>query len=968
MTNKALTFLRAVLPEAGIYVATIKLVSDPKDRRVFNSVAYSLEDLAQLILAEDAKGRTVWHGCASYLNANGVLNPRNNKFEIRSKDNVRSARSLWIECDGGPGKPFADPPAAAEAIAAFCANARLPAPLYVASGHGVHAYWPLAVELDRATWEAYAAGLKATAVHFGLKADPQRTADIASVLRTPGTFNRKAALVEVENGPIVGPYPLENFAHLLAVTPVQKPKPTAPTTIDPRLAALGNVQVKEASYAENIADRCAQVGRLRDTAGNIPEPEWYATLGVLSFCDDGEKFAHQWSSGYAGYSHGETAVRLERTRALTGATTCSKFEQLNPGPCSTCPLRGKVLSPIALGRQQGEIAPPKPELKIPDPPDTSLPMLPLPWKWSIRRQLVMEVSNQDRDTEILISEYPIFLDSVQIGEVSDGKYSYLFKQFLPHRGWIDIHISAKSLMGPGGLSELFGRGATIHDPKAFTAYVRYAVDTFHSANNTKTRYDQFGWKDDEKAFLYGSTLYTAAGTEKTIGSEEVRQRSAWLMPSRGGSQERWTNAANSLFAAGCEAQAVALLASFAAPLMRFHSTDEGGAIVSLVSKGSGTGKSTALAGVTSVWGQSKGLSLTNIDTKVAKALALGALGNLPVVYDEFQNRDPEVVREFVMVFTNGRDKMRGTTEGEIRHTQASWQTLLVTAQNLSLVDLLQSSLGADAPAFRILEFPMVLPAHVDHTTGDRLKKELEANAGFAGDAYLRYLLQPAVLDWSKKALAQWTDEIWKSTGLNSQHRFWVRTLGSIAVAATLVNKMGILSFQPSRIVSWAIDQVSQYRDDAPSTGQKAVNIAALGEFLNEHIADTLVVAKAWKQGERTAPPLKLPVRSLKVRFEKENLRLLVSEKAFRTWLLNKEIGARALIKELEIAGIITCARRNMTLSAGTEIPGTQIPCIEFNAGHPAVSGMLVSIAVMPGAAQGAQSHPAQQGAVPLRSV
>ena len=37
------------------------------------------------------------------------------------------------------------------------------------------------------TWARYAHGLKILCVKHGLHADPTRTADISSVLRTPGT-------------------------------------------------------------------------------------------------------------------------------------------------------------------------------------------------------------------------------------------------------------------------------------------------------------------------------------------------------------------------------------------------------------------------------------------------------------------------------------------------------------------------------------------------------------------------------------------------------------------------------------------------------------------------------------------------------------------------------------------------------------------------------------------------------------
>jgi hypothetical protein len=94
---------------------------------------------------------------------------------------------------------------------------------------------------------------------------------------------------------------------------------------------------------------------LRDERGKIPEPQWYASLGVLAFCEDGDPLAHEWSSGYAGYTQQETQERLGRARTLSGATTCKKFHGLNPAVCEQCKHWTKINSPIALG---SPLAPP----------------------------------------------------------------------------------------------------------------------------------------------------------------------------------------------------------------------------------------------------------------------------------------------------------------------------------------------------------------------------------------------------------------------------------------------------------------------------------------------------------------------------------------------------------------------------------------------------------------------------------
>lgn len=548
---------------------------------------------------------------------------------------------------------------------------------------------------------------------------------------------------------------------------------------------------------------------------------------------------------------------------------------------------------------------------------------------------------EGKKTEIVISKHPLYLDTIQRAEVQQDSFSFAFRQWLPLEGWIDIVIPAKRLMGGEGISEMFARGASIQDRDLFKRYVVAAVDAYHEKEYLLTKFEQFGWKDDESAFLWGRSLYTAEGVESVVGSDELKTRSQFLQMRPGGSLARWTAAADQLFAVECEPQAFALLASFAAPLMRFHATDEGGAVVSLVSPQSGSGKTTALAAVASVWGRYDGLALNNFDTRVAKGITLGVLGNLPAVYDEIANRDPEVLREFVLTFTNGRDRMRGSAEGAIRHVAHRWQTILVTAANRSIVELVRGTDTTDAPGFRILEFETSLPASLGKGRGDDLRHDLEVNSGWAGDAYLRYITAPQAVGWLRIAVKKHTEAIWQATGLRHEHRFWVRTIGSVSVAAAIVRKLGLINFSPERILSWAIMQAKRQSDDAPVTGRFGGEtvVTTLSEYLNDVIGDTLVVNTPYKAHQKAVVLSQKPKRVL-VRYETETRRYLLAERPFREWMNARNIPGGYIVTELFKLDVVTRKRVSATLSAGTDIPGGQVNCIEVNGAHVLLAGTI----------------------------
>lgn len=971
-----LNFLDWVLPTAGLRVGF-----RARDKR--NEFFATSAELSEWLLTQDALGETVYHACATYKVAQG-------DGRGRKASNVLSLKSFWLDVDAGEEKDaYSDAAEAAEAVVNFSRAANLPVPVFVGSGLGLHCYWPLRSDLPLAEWKPYAVGLKALCALHGLHAGPERTADAASILRTPGTHWRKAGERVVRSGDLIGPYDISSFKHLLAISgggPVRRWKhksdgsqldgsPPAFSALSSSksvilLEAASHVHDYTPAFAEDIARECAQVNALKETRGNLPEPHWYATLGVLAFCEDGPEKAHEWSSGYEGYTEAETDSRLDRAKRLRGATTCAHFTDIaDPSICARCPLLNKINSPISIRRINGwhgstpEVLPsaPSPDSSVSSASPASLSSTtistanpfaavtaaPLPFAWSSTMQLMFLGENaKGKADNIIVSQYPIYLESVQTGEVTSDSFSYRFKQWLPQEGWLEIALTAEQVMGANGMGKLFSKGAAIRDAQLFKQFVVLSIDQFNETNRLKMRFDQFGWKQDESGFLYGKNFYSPKGVDPALGSEEVRTRSQWLGPRAGGSLAKWSHAASSLFAQGCEPQSFALLAAFAAPLMRFHAAAEGGAVVSLQSEESGSGKTTALTAAASVWGRMDGLSLVNIDTGVAKSLTLSALGNLPVIYDEFSNRDPEVVKDFIIVFTNGRDKMRGTIDGTIRHTAAGWQTLLIAACNLSLVDLVNSVGGTDAPGFRVLEFGGVaLPSGISHKKGDQLRKDLEANSGHAGDAYLRYLVQPDVMAFVRQAMPKYTDDLWEKTGLSSEHRFRIRAVASVGIAATLVGPSGLnmLPFSPQRIIDWAIEQVKNKHDAAPITGQRGFRaISVLSRFLGEHISNVVVVAGAHQMG-RDDHMLVQPSGKLLIRLERKNGRLAISEDALQRWMSKNQISYAGFVQKMQESGLIIERRRMASLGVGTTLPSVLQACIEINMNDPQLSGVAAPV-------------------------
>ena len=352
----SVSFLKLILPEQGYYIAAIKRLGAKGFKpSVFAS---TVEDLWTIIESADRDGYETYHACAAFKEARNDPSgtPDGQKRLGRTKHNASGAKSFWLDIDVGAGKQYATQQKAFDALAVFCRTLNLQPPIVVSSGAGLHVYWPLTHTLDPEIWKRYAEGLKRLCAEHGLFADPVRTADISSVLRTPETSNRKHGVGQkVECDPKfleIRPYAIECFSIFLEHAVTTPQKSSRKRRVAERLASI--VKKNQPALGQAIVKQCGQLQGLRDKRGNIAEPLWYAGLGVLAFCEDGDDLGHEWSNGYPGYTYEETQDRLDRSRKLTGATTCGHFHSLNPQVCEACPhwqKKIKVADNARLSRQ-----------------------------------------------------------------------------------------------------------------------------------------------------------------------------------------------------------------------------------------------------------------------------------------------------------------------------------------------------------------------------------------------------------------------------------------------------------------------------------------------------------------------------------------------------------------------------------------------------------------------------------------
>ena len=375
-------FLRLALPPEGYYCAAVFNVGrKAPEHHWFDTV----DELAAFMLAQDAAGHTVYHACASYKKKGTASGGR-------TQENVHQVACLWFDVEGKDYPDASDEGLsedernkaqcnrALKAVAIFCHETGLQPAACINSGHGVHVYLRLEQPLGPDAWQPYGEGIKTLAREKGLEFDPARTADAASILRPPGSHNRKhdavmpVTLLGLDSKAVLTLAKLprsESPARKAKAKAPAEPMPNVPawlTRLLPAGKAIGEAAgagIDEALYpsepadANAIADRCAQMRVMRDTKGRLPEPLWRANVINLSYCKDGNEIAHEWSKGDERYSAEQTQKKIDTAKeAIDAPITCQHFIDNDvEHRCQGCPFRDKITTPVQLGRRQATTPP-----------------------------------------------------------------------------------------------------------------------------------------------------------------------------------------------------------------------------------------------------------------------------------------------------------------------------------------------------------------------------------------------------------------------------------------------------------------------------------------------------------------------------------------------------------------------------------------------------------------------------------
>lgn len=866
-------FLNHVLPSEGFKCWVAIKKGNPTHQGLVNTN----EELEATLRGIDSRQWNAFFACAAYKTPNN-----------RKAENVLGAKAFWLDIDAGPGKPYADEDAAVEAVDRFAQTVGLPVPTILYSGNGVHCWWVLDRMLTPEEWKPAALRLKQLCEVHGLRADPSRTADIASILRGPQTFNWK--------------------------DPVN-PKP---------------VTCEELQVVIPAAEFLAKLN------GNVSPPGNNLAANILSGIGSEPPNMKQ------GYPDGQrTDAMMKRAGWCVGPWKMSEedavkamleWNTFNEPPKPEEEIKTAVRN--SLRRELENNPPVQAAVIIPD----EKPKLPYGFKWGRNMELMATTKDEDNNiVDIVVSPVPLYLAGIRRGE-NQSDISYQFHYWHPHRQWQEADIPAIEAHGSRCWGVYASEGINIqsHARKYFLTYLDRCIDMIKFKQDDQTRFEQFGWKDNFSAFFHGDTLLRNDGTRlRSQGEKEARKRAKMMAIPKNADAGQWRGASGSLFGDKMQPQEFTLLSGFGAPLMPLLASDEGGAILHMVSPDTGCGKSTVLEAIGSIWGEIDALNIVQRDSWVSKYRTLATLCNLPVIHDEIKYGDTDEVVAFLKSFTTGRDRNRGTRDGSVDHKKARWCTILITAANGSILDLLTESNGDMAQAARVFEITLPKIEKDRFVKGGRLEDILKANRAVVGRTYSEYLLIPGVMGWAEETIHKLFDHYHKVTGASVDHRFLLRLMAANATGGLLAKRAGLIELNPQRAIEWAVERVKErvnerFVFDAPRV---------LKNILNENIVDCLIVSDAYRP--RTPVQVRKPAtRALRIRYEIASQRLYISCDAIKKWIVATGRPYTSIVKDLEDQGILIHRGRLKSLGAGTDNMSVQVPCWEINMSHPMMNGEL----------------------------
>lgn len=919
----------------------------------------SIEELAKALRWQAGNGSPLYMAMAGFDREKcfvDKVSPRTgNSYRgfSRKAEYTEAFRSFWLDLDVGEEKArkkegYLTQELALEALVDFVTKLNLPQPMLVNSGGGVHAYWTLTEDIDSDKWLDVAIKFDGCTKCFGLLVDADCTADRARILRPIGTTNHKygTTVQLIEDAPSVDfntftealePYYQQNKERIEALKiKVVEYKPKDP---DQQFA-------HKPRHAKYFLQRC-QVGSYTLTGEDaVAEPVWRGVISVLRHCENGHKHIETLRSKCKSrfpettrFDEDRTAEKLQwfETHEL-GPFVCDTFKKECPSICDGCPYADglTIKTPLTLAEHYEEVDVPQynlelgvvlpaddkadePSTTVDEPLTTKTPQPPYPYKRTAHGLVV-----QEGEREVVFFVGDLFPVMTRFVEVVDGERNLMVKFMLRvgmGGGYHEISFPMKDWYAADRLKQKLGSaGVSIPDKQMgnLIGYLRKYLEHIGDNMDEVKQIQHFGWLDERQEFLLGNKLIREEGIVTVQPHLSIKNYTRYFQQS--GSIHEWKRLMYRLDELGAVEQQICVLSSFGSTLMKF--TNYNGVWLHLMTK-PGYGKTTTQEMMNGIWGKPQDLLLNAKDTLNAIEERFGRWSSIGVAIDEVSNLDPMVASELLLGVTQGRTKQRLDTNMRERVNDLTWQLLVLSSGNFSLIDRINTRKeDVAAEISRTLEFKLPKPT-LDVYDGEMLiKKPIRENYGVAGIEWLSNLVRiphfqiQAMVDETTKAFSQ-------KLKATSDERFWIAGCSVIYVAGILANKMRLLNWDMDVIFERLCGIVKANRVNKTTFEFSATDV--ISSFLAENTRNTVVTDTGTIEG---AMLVKLsPMGALNVRYEQDAGIIYIRTNALKEYCSKRNIGIQSVKSSLEASGLLQNANKRVVLSKGLPMNTGRTYCL-----------------------------------------
>jgi hypothetical protein len=821
-------------------------------------------------------------------------------------------RSFFIDLDVGENKDYKDKGDAHEALLKLQGAAELPDPVVIDSGGGIHAYWLMDEDIPCDEWKTYAEKFKALCM-FHISIDPVVTADAARIMRAPDTLNfktdppRPTSVISDE----IHVYSWQEFREFLGgPTAEQVDEPVVdilaeiPKGLDDDTKAMLKLDNFSKTFGvlaqKSIDDEggCAQIKYMLENATTLEEPMWFAGLSIAKFCEDGATAIHEISNEHPDYNYDKTEEKASRFPA---PRTCSWFIDNYPERCEGCQHRGKIVSPIVLGREFKPAAKVDKEESVWQAPSTkTVPEFPeflMPFVQGVNGGIyfvpapkVDKKGIKHQDDPILILPHDLY-PVQRMFSPHDGE-CLLMRLVLPKDDMREFLVPMKHVYAKETFKSLMASNGVFPSSNNTEHLMNYVVKWGQymqiNAKADQMRM-QMGWTAErseaeeweKRSFVIGKKEITQTGeTINAPSSPFVRGIAKHIVPH--GTYARWRESLDYLNTPEFELHAFASMSGLGSPLMSYTSTS--GVAVSLFGK-SGNAKTGAMYAGLSMFGNPKNLSVVQATDNGLTGRYL-ALHNLMFGLDEIGDKKPEDLGRLIHNVSHGKAKikMQASVNAEREYEMSASMIAMFTTNHTIYGKLENIKANPDGEAARLIEFHVHKPSLLEKEgrLGKYIFDAFNYNYGHAGPMFIKEIIRLGdnyVLDH----MGKWEEKFISDFGEHTQYRFYQNLIAANFGAAAIANEHEITGYKLDMIYHETVRAMIDIRDNVVKVNRTDYQ-SLLGDFVNRNMGNILVL----KDERVTMEPRGQIVARIS---SNENL-LQVSKAEFKKFLAERQISPR----------------------------------------------------------------------------